>query len=59
MLRFSYEDLTIPALLPEKAQQAVPETDPQIAIQVLSSPIQLPMGEDTPMAGGVQDMTRP
>ncbi len=59
MLRFFYEDLTIPALLPEKAQQAVPETDPQIAIQVLSSPMELPVEEDVPMAGGVQDMTKP
>ncbi|MFO7817640.1 MAG: ATP-grasp domain-containing protein [Desulfovibrionales bacterium] len=59
MLRFSYEDLTIPVLLPEKAQQAVPETDPQLAIQVLSSPMELPMGEDTAMAGGVQDMIKP
>ena len=58
MLRFSYEDLTIPALFPEKAQQALPETDPQIAIQVLSSPMELPVEEDAPM-GGMQDMTRP
>ncbi|MCF8037551.1 MAG: hypothetical protein K9K62_11825, partial [Desulfobacteraceae bacterium] len=59
MLRFSYEDLTIPALLPEEAQQTVPETDPQIAIQVLSSPMALPVEENAPLTGGVQDMTRP
>jgi hypothetical protein len=59
MLRFSYEDLTIPALLPEKAQQTLPETDPRIAIQVLSSPMELPVKEDAPLTGGVQDMTRP
>jgi hypothetical protein len=59
MLRFSYEDLTIPLPLPQKARQAAPENDPRIAVQVLSSPIELPEREDTPLTGGMQDLLRP
>lgn len=59
MLRFSYEDLTIPLPLPQKVRQVVPENDPQIAVQVLSSPIELPEREDTPLTGGMQDLLRP
>ena len=59
MLRFSYEDLTIPVPLPQKARQVVPETDPRIVVQVLSSPMELPEREDTPLTGGMQDLLRP
>jgi len=59
MLRFSYEDLTIPLPLPQKAQQAAPENDPRIVVQVLSSPMELPEREDTPLTGGMQDLLRP
>ncbi|MFW5988782.1 MAG: ATP-grasp domain-containing protein, partial [Desulfosudaceae bacterium] len=59
MLKFRYEALTIPAILPEKAQKDAPETEPQIAIQVLSAPMELPVKEEEPLTGGVQDMTRP
>ncbi|WP_291320010.1 ATP-grasp domain-containing protein [Desulfonatronospira sp.] len=59
MIRFQYQDLTIPAVSPKKIQEQAPETEPRVAIQVLTSPMELPVQEDTPMAGGVQDMTRP
>jgi len=59
MLRFQFQDLTIPAVSPEKAMEQVPESEPRVAIQVLTSPVELPLEEDIPMAGGVQDMTKP
>ncbi|EFI35366.1 conserved hypothetical protein [Desulfonatronospira thiodismutans ASO3-1] len=59
MIRFQYQDLTIPTVSPKKIQEQAPETEPRVAIQVLTSPMELPVQEDTPMAGGVQDMTRP
>ena len=59
MIRFQYQDLTIPAVSPKKIQEQAPETEPRVAIQVLTSPMELPVQKDTPMAGGVQDMTRP
>lgn len=59
MIRFQYQDLTIPAVSPQKIQEQVPESEPRVAIQVLTSPMELPVEADMPMAGGVQDMTRP
>ncbi len=59
MIRFQYQDLTIPAVSPKKILEQVPESEPRVAIQVLTSPMELPVKENTPMAGGVQDMTRP
>ncbi|MFW6081357.1 MAG: ATP-grasp domain-containing protein [Desulfosalsimonas sp.] len=59
MLKFEYQDLTIPAILPRQARKTLPEQDPRVAIQVLTSPMELPVKEETPLAGGVQDMTKP
>ncbi len=59
MIRFQYQDLTIPAVSAEKVLEQVPESEPMVAIQVLTSPMQLPVEENTPMAGGVQDMVKP
>ena len=60
MLRFHYQDLTIPVVSPELAQEQVPEPEPQVAIQVLISPMELPVQDEAqPLTGGVQDRIRP
>ncbi|MFP4391261.1 MAG: ATP-grasp domain-containing protein [Desulfohalobiaceae bacterium] len=60
MLKFQYQDLTIPAVSPEKVQQKLPDSEAQVAIQVLTSPMTLPIQEDlSPKQGGVQDMVKP
>ncbi|MCF8028629.1 MAG: ATP-grasp domain-containing protein [Desulfobacteraceae bacterium] len=59
MLRFEYQDLTIPMLSPQDPRQTLPEASPQVAIQVLSSPIELPVKEQVPMSGGIQDIIKP
>lgn len=59
MLKFNYEDLTIPAILPRQARKTLPEQDPRVAIQVLTAPMELPVKKETPLEGGVQDMTKP
>jgi hypothetical protein len=60
MLRFQFQDLTIPVVCPEEVQERVPEPEPQVAIQVLTSPMELPVQEHAhPQTGGFQDMVRP
>ena len=60
MLRFQFQDLTIPVILPEAVQEQHPEPEPQVAIQVLTSPMELPAQEDArPQTGGVQDRVLP
>ena len=59
MLKFQYEEL-IPLVRPDQAQAQLPETAPQLAIQVLTSPLQLPEQRvPIPHTGGVQDMVKP
>jgi hypothetical protein len=61
MLKYEYQDLTIPLVSPEAAQEHVPEPEPQVTIQVLTSPVELPVQEEdsAPYTGGVQDRVRP
>ena len=59
MLKFKYQDLTIPFPSPEKALETLPEPEPRVAVQVFTSPMELPVKEQTPLTGGVQDMTKP
>ncbi|MGM0540628.1 MAG: D-alanine--D-alanine ligase, partial [Thermodesulfobacteriota bacterium] len=59
MLKFQFEE-PIPVVSPDQAQDQLPETAPQVAIQVLTSPIQLPEQHvPIPHAGGVQDLVKP
>ncbi|MFO7800900.1 MAG: ATP-grasp domain-containing protein [Desulfovermiculus sp.] len=59
MLKFQYEEL-IPLVRPDQAQAQLPETAPQVAIQVLTSPLQLPeQRAPIPHTGGVQDRMKP
>ncbi|MFO8031102.1 MAG: ATP-grasp domain-containing protein [Desulfohalobiaceae bacterium] len=60
MLKFQYQDLTIPVVSPERMQEKLPDSEAQVAIQVLTSPVELPVQEDlSPNLGGVQDLVKP
>lgn len=60
MLKFQYQDITIPVISPELAKEKVPEPEPQVAIQVLTSPLELPThGQSPPHTGGIQDRVKP
>jgi len=60
LLTFQFQDLTIPMISPEAAQETLPEPGPQVAVQVLTSPLELPVQEEAPpYTGGVQDRVRP
>ena len=51
MLKFQYRDITIPLVSPEKILEEVPEPEPQVAIQVLTTPVQLPARtEESPVS---------
>jgi hypothetical protein len=59
MLKFQFEE-PIPVVSPDQAQAQLPETAPQVAIQVLTSPLQLPQQPvPIPHTGGVQDRVKP
>jgi hypothetical protein len=59
MLKFEFQDLTIPVVSPEIVQARLPEPEPEVAIQVLSSAIELPVQNSAPHSGGVQSRVRP
>ncbi|MFN2268786.1 MAG: D-alanine--D-alanine ligase, partial [Desulfonatronovibrio sp.] len=60
MLKFEYQDLTVPAASAENVLEKVPETEPKVVIQVLTTPMELPVQEDlSPNQGGIQDMVKP
>ncbi|MFO7752350.1 MAG: hypothetical protein R6V41_04440, partial [Desulfobacteraceae bacterium] len=46
MLKFEYRDITIPVVIPETAQEKIPEPEPQVAIQVHTLPVELPLQEN-------------
>ena len=59
MLTFQFAE-PIPVVTPEQAQVHLPETAPQVAIQVLTSPLHLPEQHlPIPHTGGVQDRVKP
>ncbi|WP_027370039.1 ATP-grasp domain-containing protein [Desulfovermiculus halophilus] len=59
MLTFRFEQ-PIPVVSPDQAQDRLPETAPQVAIQVLASPLRLPEQKvPLPNTGGVQDRIKP
>lgn len=41
MLKFKYKDITIPVVSPEKAVAALPDHEPRVGIEVLTSPTKL------------------
>jgi len=60
MLTYQYQDLTIPVVSPDEARERLPEPEPTVGIQVLTSPMELPFqGDPAPGTGGVQDRVRP
>jgi hypothetical protein len=60
MLTYQYQDLTIPVVSPDEARERLPEPEPMVGIQVLTSPMELPFqGDPAPGTGGVQDRVRP
>ncbi len=60
MLKFQFQDQAIPVVSPDKARARLPESIPEVAIQVLTSPMELPLQEElSPHTGGVQDLVKP
>jgi len=48
LLKFQFRDLTIPSVSPERAAEALPEAEPDVAIQVTSVPAGVPAPQDMP-----------
>lgn len=59
-LRFQFRDLTVPPVLSEKVLEKVPDAEPDTAIQVVTTPIELTEEKERyPGQSDVQELTKP
>jgi len=60
LLRFQYRDLNVPSVSTEKALEKFPDAEPDVAIQVTTSPMKFPKERDTlPNQSGAQEIVKP
>ena len=60
LLKFQFRDLTVPFVSSEEAFEKIPDAEPEVAIQVTTAPMELPVEKDMyPDQSGAQEMIKP
>ncbi|MFO8000890.1 MAG: ATP-grasp domain-containing protein [Marinilabilia sp.] len=60
LLKFQFQDLTVPSVSPEEAFKVVSDAEPGIAIQVTTAPMALPVEKNMyPDQSGAQEIIKP
>jgi hypothetical protein len=60
LLKFQFRDLTVPSVSTKKAQEKVPEAEPEVAIQVATSPVEINKDQQIhPRESGAEELVKP
>ena len=60
LLKFQFQDITVPSVSPVEALKVVSDAEPEIAIQVTTTPMELPVEEGMyPDQSGAQEIFKP
>jgi len=60
LLKFQFRDLNVPFVSPEEALKKVPDAEPEIAIQVTTGPVELPVETEMYLGeSGAQEILKP
>ena len=60
LLRFQYQDLNVPSVSTEKVLEKFPDAEPDVAIQITTSPMEFPKEKKTlPNQSGAQEIVKP
>jgi len=59
LLRFEFQDLTVPSVSTGQVLEKLPEAEPDVVIQVATAPVELPHQQEMIDQGEVQDILKP
>jgi hypothetical protein len=60
LLKFQLRDIAVPTVLSKKAQEEVPEAEPEVAIQVATSPLEITKDRQIhPRESGAEELVKP